>query len=609
MLNDLMMNDLQDEDFSVEEETANNEETENTEKEPSADPDLSLTLDSVERMLAVASNEEVLRNLLDVLNANDGLSDNSKQIFRLNTLKNKIEKRLGNTASVLENADCAATTSASIASIPTSIGDKKGKKKKPIKRPLIGVDVMNFMECIRSNVPASLKIGKNKVESFYNDKNNSMFITINECVLPTYDKLEIVEVIKDLCQRDEIPESLLNETITPTDYMILTEDAIADQNKALEPTTTDKADKTMELNNEVGKQNIVTIDKNVDTSGTTQQQDDLKANQELVGIDDSDTMHKKYVLKDPKTGKISVKKQDEIEIQNEAYSYYPKKHNKVLPQQLEETLGYIIGKSANITNEINEDLVLLDDDIWGYLCFLKEPNTLDKVANYYMSVDGSKNFLYEDNKHGFCKIIDNIYIKYFQQLKDENISSEKQKIKDFINEVNAVIRHNGNLGGVDRLWKGLRLIIPNINIEQMKNNEYRSKVFNIIKTVYDVLNFVDFSVSNLKYKNCYIISVDIPHKFSTYLEINKSLNEMDADITKNLEKLCKQCDVNINKLVNLTGKQIYTKFSELNNYHNSEYISKMFASVGINGVINDSHTICIVFDTKSLRLGNVVKAY
>lgn len=88
------------------------------------------------------------------------------------------------------------------------------------------------------------------------------------------------------------------------------------------------------MRNQVGRQTIATVEKNKDGNNSGKTSDDIKTNQELVGVDDSDPTQKKYVIKDPQTGKISVKKQSEVAIQNEAVKYYKKPLNE---SDLEET--------------------------------------------------------------------------------------------------------------------------------------------------------------------------------------------------------------------------------------------------------------------------------
>ena len=316
--------------------TMNNEEEKET---PKADADLTNTLDSIERMLSLSPNENVLKNLLDVVKSNEGVSENPDQISRLDKLKVKITAKLGGRIS--ENASCGATSSCCIATVAQPMmKNKKKNKVKPIRRKMLGIDALSFLECVNQDIPASIEIRGTAFKTHYVGKHPVLMT--NECVVPVIGKENIGKFIKRfyLTGNDfEVCESV----ISPVDFLIMNSkviceaDAKFDDKKAQDEKDDPQIDAN--LRNQVGRQTIATVDRKKpndmnNTLSDTGDNDNLKTNQELVGIDDSDPTQKKYVVKDPQTGKISVKRQSEVAIQNEAVKYYKK---PLLESDLEET--------------------------------------------------------------------------------------------------------------------------------------------------------------------------------------------------------------------------------------------------------------------------------
>lgn len=314
----------------------NNEEEKET---PKADADLTNTLDSIERMLSLSPNENVLKNLLDVVKSNEGVSENPDQISRLDKLKVKITAKLG--GGISENASCGATSSCCIATVAQPMmKNKKKNKVKPIRRKMLGIDALSFLECVNQDIPASIEIRGTAFKTHYVGKHPVLMT--NECVVPVIGKENIGKFIKRfyLTGNDfEVCESV----ISPVDFLIMNSkviceaDAKFDDKKAQDEKDDPQIDAN--LRNQVGRQTIATVDRKKpndmnNTLSDTGDNDNLKTNQELVGIDDSDPTQKKYVIKDPQTGKISVKRQSEVAIQNEAVKYYKK---PLLESDLEET--------------------------------------------------------------------------------------------------------------------------------------------------------------------------------------------------------------------------------------------------------------------------------
>lgn len=301
---------------------------------PKADADLSHTLDSIERMLSLSPNKEVLKNLLDVVVSNEGVSENPDQASRLDQLKVKIVSKLG--GEISESASCGATSSCSIATIAEPLTLGKKKKVKPIRRKIVGIDALSFMECVNNDIPSVVRIRDVVFKNSLVGKHPVLMA--NECVVPVYGKEKINNLVKKYYLDGEDFE-ICESVISPVDYLIMrgeiiceSDDLKFDDKKAQQEKDDPQIDAN--LRNQVGRQTIATVEKNKDGNNSGKTSDDIKTNQELVGVDDSDPTQKKYVIKDPQTGKISVKKQSEVAIQNEAVKYYKKPLNE---SDLEET--------------------------------------------------------------------------------------------------------------------------------------------------------------------------------------------------------------------------------------------------------------------------------
>lgn len=301
---------------------------------PKADADLSHTLDSIERMLSLSPNKEVLKNLLDVVISNEGVSENPDQASRLDQLKVKIVAKLG--GEISESASCGATSSCSIATVAEPLTSGKKKKAKPIRRKIVGIDALSFMECVNNDIPSVVRIRDVVFKNSLVGKHSVLMA--NECVVPVYGKEKINNLVKKYYLDGEDFE-ICESVISPVDYLIMrgeiiceSDDLKFDDKKAQQEKDDPQIDAN--LRNQVGRQTIATVEKNKDGNNSGKSSDDIKTNQELVGVDDSDPTQKKYVIKDPQTGKISVKKQSEVAIQNEAVKYYKKPLNE---SDLEET--------------------------------------------------------------------------------------------------------------------------------------------------------------------------------------------------------------------------------------------------------------------------------
>lgn len=329
MVNKMFLDDLLEE---KEAETANTENDsisinvdDDEQAVPKADSGVASVLDSAERMLSVSNNPDLLRSILDVLDLNTGISENPTQIERLNKLKGLIIKKLDNEAvvddSINENAACGVSASTCVGAIATPIGTKK---KKPIRRKLPSLDVVAFTNCIKENAPAIIKTSGSIL------KNNIVYghsvLTIDGKVYPYLSKEKICEAVDDIHRRFERVDTL-PAYITPLDFYLSESVRISEATNTPTPpqNSTDATNKTPDpakeskLDQQVGKQNIATID------NTELSNNEVKINQELIGVDSSDPKNKKYILKDPQTGKILVKHSSEIEIQNEAFQHYRKR--------------------------------------------------------------------------------------------------------------------------------------------------------------------------------------------------------------------------------------------------------------------------------------------
>lgn len=324
MVNKLFLEDLLNNDDLSYTETEETVQEKNN-NEPKADSGVASVLKSAERMIRVSNNPDVLQSILDVLDLNTGISDNPTQIEQLNSLKKVITKKLGNGSSlrqeINENAAIATTASTNVGVIPTPLGTSKSKKK-PIRRKMPSLDVVSFMNCVKESAPALVNTAGKEL------KNNVLYgksiLTIDGKVYPYLSKEKICEAVDDIHRRFETVETL-PRYITPLDFYLSECEKIEEATVApIPPKSTGNKPvsdptKEAELKQQVGQNKIATID------NTEQANNDVKINQELIGVDESDPTDKKYVLKDPQTGKILIKRSNELEIQNEAFQHYRKK--------------------------------------------------------------------------------------------------------------------------------------------------------------------------------------------------------------------------------------------------------------------------------------------
>ena len=183
---------------------------------PKADADLSHTLDSIERMLSLSPNKEVLKNLLDVVVSNEGVSENPDQASRLDQLKVKIVAKLG--GEISESASCGATSSCSIATVAEPLTSGKKKKAKPIRRKIVGIDALSFMECVNNDIPSVVRIRDVVFKNSLVGKHSVLMA--NECVVPVYGKEKINNLVKKYYLDGEDFE-ICESVISPVDYLIM----------------------------------------------------------------------------------------------------------------------------------------------------------------------------------------------------------------------------------------------------------------------------------------------------------------------------------------------------------------------------------------------------
>lgn len=205
---------------------------------------------------------------------------------------------------IKETCSAGATCAASVATVSQPVGQKKTKKRKPET-----VDVSLFKEAIQNDLPASLEINGKKVS--YKINEGKGYLYIDNGIAKTLDKNVILETVDDIYNNCLDIDVL--EGFNSYDLNILLEEENNDDLGQTDTTTVitpeEKKKQQIELDNELNlnpnsKINIV----------SDENQQNIKKNQEFVGIDDHDENNKKYVVKDPATGKVTIADYNQVKL-------------------------------------------------------------------------------------------------------------------------------------------------------------------------------------------------------------------------------------------------------------------------------------------------------
>ena len=211
---------------------------------------------------------------------------------------------LPNKKKVNETCSAGACCAASVATVPS-----KPKKAKSKPRKQESFDVSLFKESVRNDCPATLTINDKKVS--YKLVEGKGYLYIDNGIVKTLDKDVMLETIDDVynnCLDIEILEGFNSYELN-----ILLEDGINDDMGDIDSVTTitpeEKKEAQTELDNNLAQKPNSKI--NVVSSENS---GEIHQNQEFIGIDDHDESNKKYIVKDPATGKITVADYNQIKI-------------------------------------------------------------------------------------------------------------------------------------------------------------------------------------------------------------------------------------------------------------------------------------------------------
>ena len=198
---------------------------------------------------------------------------------------------------IKETCSAGATCSANVSGFAKPLGNKPKKRKKS------DTMVEMFKESIQNNIPCSINLN-NKTLS-YRLYDNKGYLFVNESIVKANNKETIIEAVDDIyndCLSLPMFEGVSHYYID----MLIEEENNMETNTVITPQEKEKQEQ--ELNNELNN------NPNLKVGVTDNTSNEIINNQELVGIDDSDMQNKKYIVKDPMTGKVKVADFSQIKI-------------------------------------------------------------------------------------------------------------------------------------------------------------------------------------------------------------------------------------------------------------------------------------------------------
>ena len=205
---------------------------------------------------------------------------------------------------IKETCSAGATCAASVASVPSVKTKKKSKPRKPET-----ADLSLFKESIKNDCPSTLSISNRMVS--YKIVEGKGYLYIGNGIVKASGKNAILEAVDDIYNNCLDIDVL--EGYSPYEMEILLEDDInpdlGDVNSTTTITPDEKKKQQQELDLDLQKNpnkkvGVVTGD----TDG------EIKQNQEFVGVDDHDENNKKYIVKDPSTGEVSIVDYNQIKL-------------------------------------------------------------------------------------------------------------------------------------------------------------------------------------------------------------------------------------------------------------------------------------------------------
>lgn len=198
---------------------------------------------------------------------------------------------------IKETCSTGATCSANVSGFAKPLGSKPKKRKKS------DTMVEMFKESIQNNIPCSINLNNKTIS--YRLYDNKGYLFINESIVKANDKKTIIEAVDDIyndCLSLPMFEGVSHYYID----MLIEEENNMETNTIITPQEKEKQEQ--ELNNELNN------NPNLKVGVTDNTSNEIINNQELVGIDDSDMQNKKYIVKDPMTGKVKVADFSQIKI-------------------------------------------------------------------------------------------------------------------------------------------------------------------------------------------------------------------------------------------------------------------------------------------------------
>ena len=205
---------------------------------------------------------------------------------------------------IKETCSAGATCAASVASVPSVKTKKKSKPRKPET-----ADLSLFKESIKNDCPSTLSISNRMVS--YKIVEGKGYLYIGNGIVKALGKNAILEAVDDIYNNCLDIDVL--EGYSPYEMEILLEDDmnpdLGDVNSTTTITPDEKKKQQQELDLDLQKNpnkkvGVVTGD----TDG------EIKQNQEFVGVDDHDENNKKYIVKDPSTGEVSIVDYNQIKL-------------------------------------------------------------------------------------------------------------------------------------------------------------------------------------------------------------------------------------------------------------------------------------------------------
>lgn len=198
---------------------------------------------------------------------------------------------------IKETCSTGATCSANVSGFAKPLGSKPKKRKKS------DTMVEMFKESIQNNIPCSINLNNKTIS--YRLYDNKGYLFINESIVKANNKETIIEAVDDIyndCLSLPMFEGVSHYYID----MLIEEENNMETNTVITPQEKEKQEQ--ELNNELNN------NPNLKVGVTDNTSNEIINNQELVGIDDSDMQNKKYIVKDPMTGKVKVADFSQIKI-------------------------------------------------------------------------------------------------------------------------------------------------------------------------------------------------------------------------------------------------------------------------------------------------------